>query len=154
MKHFDNEIDQLRYENMILRKRLIMCKESHKRWHLKWNSTFDRLDKMLDDARLNKFINRDAWNMDHDLANLIKKALINFKNYKRHGIPGCFRMDPKNDGKTQEQLEEIWNNILDKMIKSWDIMSMEDSSTRYLDNQKEVDDGLQLFIDYFGYLWD
>ena len=154
MKQFDNELDQLRYENKVLKNRLKMTKESHKRWKLKWNALFDRLDQQLDDARENKFINRDAWNMDHDLADLIKRALINFRNYKRHGIPGCFRMDPKNENKTQEELESIWNNMLDKMIKSWDIMSMEDSSSRYLDHQKEVDDGLQLFIDYFGYLWD
>ena len=154
MKKFDNELEQLRYENDVLKHRLRMCKESHKSWKLRWEAALDKLDKLLDDARLNKFINRDAWNMDHDLADLIKRALINYRYYERQGIPGCFRMDPKNDGKTQEELEEIWNGILDKMIKSWDIMSREDSASRYLDHQKEVDEGLQLFVDYFGYLWD
>ena len=148
------ELEKLKKENEILKQRLRMCKEAHKSWKLKWESRFDKLDQQLDAARKNKFINRDAWNMDHDLADLIKRALVNFKNYNRHGIPGCFKMDPKNDCKSHKELEEIWDNMLDKMIKSWDIMSMEDSSSRYLDNQKEVDEGLQLFIDYFGYLWD
>ena len=150
------KLNKLEHENEILRQRLRMCKESHKSWKLKWEDRFYKLDNELEKARMNKFIHRDTWNMDHNLAKMIKEALVYYKaNRSNDGsIPGCFKLDPTNDDKTQEELLAKWNLTLDKMIKAWDIMGSEDSERRYLNNQKIVDEGLQLFVDYFAYLWD
>ncbi len=45
-----------------------------------------------------------------------------------------------------------WNNTIQKMIDAFELMKY----SRVVDKneQKAIDEGLQLFCEYFSYLWD
>ena len=60
----------------------------------------------------------DTWNMDDTLAMIIAPILRQLKETK-HGVPGTFIHGENND-KTFEQGEKEWDEILDKMIWSFE----------------------------------
>lgn len=75
----------------------------------------------------------DTWNLDHTLAMIILPALIQLK-YTKHGIPGNLEEIPEDYNRNQlvfdfynlvendeefKRSQQRWNNILDKMIWSF-----------------------------------
>ncbi len=93
--------------------------------------------------RLGKYYctRRELWNLDTTLAKVIHDVLVQFKGTGIHGYP-----DSAGD-------EEHWNEILDKMIWSFEAL------TRCgLDNfeadQVKIQEGLDLFAKHFRDLWD
>ena len=81
----------------------------------------------------------DTWSLDYSLSKWILPRLKYFKdNHTSH--PGCFT-------------PEEWDAVLGKMIAAFELISEDD----YLgDNSKQkiVDDGLDLFREFFQHLWD
>ena len=75
-----------------------------------------------------QFSNKDTWSLDHTLSPIILSALLKFKECSgdRKGVPCNLLCEIFPDVKynhTEEQLEEgekAWQEILDKMIYSFD----------------------------------
>ena len=79
-------------------------------------------------------------------------ALPVLKWYKTnaHGIPSmvCIEKEP------MELSQKRWNNILDKMIFSFEIIKKDENLIEPKEVQVRVDEGLVLFAKYFQCLWD
>ena len=89
---------------------------------------------------------KDTWNLDYTIAEFALPRLRRFKEVT-NGYPG-------------ELSEELWDEILDKMIFSLEYtvkeFRMEDEYTdlEFLKSQGEkVQEGLELFGKYFRDLW-
>jgi len=94
----------------------------------------------------------DTWSLDHTLAIIILPALIQLKHTK-HGIPSEFCDDHAADYQTQQSFdfmrddedkvivkgEEKWNEVLDKMIWSFQQLALEDYDNKYHHGKMEID---------------
>ena len=82
----------------------------------------------------------DVWNTDNTLAQLIVPRLQAFKALDKHGGPGDFN-----------SMEE-WNKTIQKMIDAFELMKyvheLDDEDNRI------VEQGLDLFHKYYRSLWD
>ena len=81
---------------------------------------------------------QDTWNLDYYISKFILPRLKLFKKVER-GYP-C-------DLKSIDE----WHDILDKMIASFEILATDEWNTQ--DEQKIVDEGLDLFRKYYQDLW-
>ncbi len=82
----------------------------------------------------------DVWSLDHTLSLIIAPALKMLKD-QQHGYPGD--LEP-----------EQWDEILDKMIFSFNLMSLEGWPSSFREEVEKVQEGLDLFAKYFMALWD
>lgn len=93
---------------------------------------------------ISKITAKECWNLDYTLSKLILPRLIKFKEIVC-GYPG-------NLNSFQE-----WEEILDKMIWSFDyhvkISSAHISYEEIKHNQPKYEEGMKLFIEYYGSLW-
>ena len=82
----------------------------------------------------------EIWNTNNMLAQDIAQRLTAFKALEKHGHPADIKDMRK------------WNNTIQKMIDAFELMKY----SRVVDKneQKAIDEGLQLFCEYFSYLWD
>lgn len=94
----------------------------------------------------------DCWNMDVKLAKIIATHLHAFilaEESGRGGYPGELASTYGEDKAYDE-----WIIILNKMIYAFETYASEDFYCDLPDDVKEkVDEGMQLFIKYFRYLW-
>lgn len=82
----------------------------------------------------------DIWNTNHVLAGIIVSRLWAFKDHEKHGLaPGCADMDE-------------WNKIIQKMIDAFALLKHTYSHTD--EENRVIEEGLDLFRKYFRYLWD
>ena len=82
----------------------------------------------------------EIWNTDNALAQLIVPRLQAFKALDKHGYPpGCMDM-------------REWNNIIQKMIDAFELMKY--VHTPNPDENKTIEQGLDLFRKYYRNLWD
>jgi hypothetical protein len=92
------------------------------------------------------YSDRDLWDFSHYLAEMIPKALRQLKKYQV-GYPVMLT-------------EKEWDIILEKIITGFEaIIAMDDLTIKnywekYPKLKKTSDEGLELFIKYFGDLWD
>ena len=95
----------------------------------------------------------DLWNLDITIANFVLPRLKKFKE-KNDGYPGREEMDTP----------EKWNEALDKMILAFEYVIHEfdwwidtEIKKSHFDEDKRrqavIDEGLQLFVKWFRYLW-
>ena len=101
------------------------------------------------------FSGRDLWSLDYHLAELILPRLIAFKKINRLGVPGILC---KVDGTDQDFEAEgkQWEEILDKMILGFDLL-VKDSYTsveELIENEKKIQEAIDLLAKYFRALWD
>ena len=95
----------------------------------------------------------DVWNLDTRLASIISSHLHAFLKASKgtpRGVPGVVR------SLSTEQGHREWLKIIRKMIYAFDTYLTLDSTEKYdKDSEKtiKVKEGMQLFIDYFNYLW-
>ena len=82
----------------------------------------------------------DTHSMDHTLANIVLPMLKQFKE-GNHGYP---------HGLTEKK----WDNILDKMIYSFEKKLSEDAYDLNDKEQKKMQEGFVLFGKYYQNLWD
>ena len=88
----------------------------------------------------------DLWSLDITLAKYILPRLIRFKETNINSYPPDFK-----------SVDE-WHNVIDKMIKAFEIVVKDD--WRYVGHEeaekknKEYQDGINLFAEYFTELWD
>ena len=111
----------------------------------------------------NKDTERELWNLDITLTELILPRLKAFKEMDRMGYPVIEGIDPQDEKKTTE----TWEGILDDMIKGFEahLQLAKDStydgdedfdyvSQREEQLDKVIDKGLLLFAKHYKSLWD
>lgn len=99
----------------------------------------------------NDFFFEECWNLDMTLSALILPRLIHFRD-NHCGTPGCvFEYDEKGNILNEEEGRQKWEEILDKMIWAFYLYIKEDCNE---ENNKQIDEGLELFAKYFYDLWD
>ena len=97
----------------------------------------------------------DLWDLEYHLAKLILKRLKAYKQMERSGYP------PPDDPKcTEIKNEDDWEKVLDDMIEGFKAYIVERDCVyefnieKYDQSQQKINRGLNLFVKYFGYLWD
>lgn len=105
------------------------------------------------DRRINIEINRyDTWNLDHTLALIILPCLIQLKETKQ-GIPSEFAEVGGEDYNAQDSFDfyketvnenferrcQEWEEVLDKMIWSFQQLALEDYDDQYHHGKAEYD---------------
>lgn len=98
------------------------------------------MNKRQAKKKRNKSIYRDTWNLDFAIAKFVHPRLVRYKQVT-NGYPGILNSP------------EEWNEILDKMIAAFEII-IKDDCCIYKDWQmKIIDEGLDLFREYYFHLW-
>lgn len=131
---------------------------------IKFNINFYFSDAGKAERKLKRF-NRnigvgEMFSLDFYLARIILPRLRYFREYERHGIPSKIyypyqQMDLSFEEK-QELAEKEWNSILDKMIRAFSLHCEDPYDDWEIDSIKkaEVEEGMSLFAEYFGCIWD
>lgn len=83
----------------------------------------------------------EVWNTDNTLAQLIVPRLQAFKALEKHGGPDDFK-----------DMRE-WNNTIQKMIDAFELMKYA-AGKQSDDEEKTIEQGLDLFRKYYRSLWD
>jgi len=104
-------------------------------------------------VRIDKY---DTWGLDHTLALIILPALKQFREH-HHGSPmidECY--DVETGTINDEKLHEAWDNIIDKMISSFEYILMEENSDGIYTREVNelIQEGLDLFGKHYRNLWD
>jgi hypothetical protein len=89
----------------------------------------------------NEFPIEEVWNTDNTLAQLIVPRLLAFKALEKHGGPFEFK-----------DMRE-WNNVIQKMADAFELMKYAGASHTE-DEEKTIEQGLDLFRKYYRSLWD
>ena len=103
--------------------------------------------------------NYDTWSLDHTLALIILPALKQYKE-DTNGHPCGLAPDPTQtrvDGCGNCGCEQKWNEILDKMIWSFEQVVDDDivgyTPEEYKKYNERVQEGLELFGKHYRALW-
>ena len=112
---------------------------------IKWG--FQRMFRGYDDTA--------KWGLDTYLGDIALPVL----KYLRNNKCGIALVEGFEDKSFEEQ-EKAWNDVLDKMIKSFQLIKDDDFDTEvhpiewYKEHQEQIQEGLQLFARYYQNLWD
>jgi len=106
-----------------------------------------------------EFSNEDFYSLDTVLAHVIGPSLKKFRECAvSKSIPAifCYALTdiPALDQKyvTSNNAQNTWENILDAMIKGFDLL-VYDSSTVDKNAMRDIKEGLRLFAAYYSHLW-
>jgi hypothetical protein len=89
------------------------------------------------------FDDTELWNLDTTIAKFIYPRLIAYKAMGQNSYPGKL-----------ESVEQ-WNKVLDKMIFSFHFLSGDEKFQSFEEDEwTNVDEGLALFAEHFGSLWN
>lgn len=112
----------------------------------------ERYSDSLNFYLTNGFFFEECWNLEMTLAALILPRLIHFRD-NHCGTPGCvFEYDERGNILNEEEGYQKWEEILDKMIWAFYLYIKEEDCNE--ENNKQIDEGLELFAKYFRTLWD
>lgn len=89
----------------------------------------------------NDFPIEEVWNTDNTIAQLIVPRLQAFKALDKHGGPPDFK-----------DMRE-WNNAIQKMIDAFELMKYA-GRVNTKEEERTIEEGLDLFRKYFRSLWD
>ena len=89
----------------------------------------------------NDFPIEEVWNTDNTIAQLIVPRLQAFKALDKHGGPPDFK-----------DMRE-WNNAIQKMIDAFELMKYA-GRVNTKEEERTMEEGLDLFRKYFRSLWD
>ena len=83
----------------------------------------------------------ETWNLDETIARFILPRLRHLRE-NTHGYP-------------HDLTEEMWDDIMGKMVKSFELSLLEHGEDGYEEfDQEEMQEGLDLFAKHFRNLWD
>ena len=127
-----------------------LSKKLQSAWSLKKPLYLDKKDKRyprhLKQLKSNGFSDSETWGLYEVIIDFILPRLIRFKEVN-NGYPA---------GMTQEE----WDNIIDKMIFSFQWFKDDDKflhTTMNVDEraagERKYEEGIDLFAKYFRYLW-
>ena len=94
----------------------------------------------------------DVWSLDERLADIISKHLHAFLKAEKGPNGGCpgIIVNQVGEGKAHES----WLQMIRKMIYAFDeYQSVPDKFNIEPEKETRIKEGMQLFIDYFKYLW-
>ena len=83
----------------------------------------------------------EVWNTDNTIAQLIVPRLQAFNALDKHGGPPDFK-----------DMRE-WNNAIQKMIDAFELMKYA-GRVNTKEEERTMEEGLDLFRKYFRHLWD
>ena len=93
-----------------------------------------------------------CWNMDVRLAGIICDYLRMFLQAEKAGPGGCPAIFESMYGR--EKCYKEWLNTIRKMIWAFDqYLATKWQIDKEPETQERIEEGMQLFIKYFGYLW-
>lgn len=96
----------------------------------------------------------DVWNLSNHMAWVLYAQLVRFKRSERSGLPGFIEFE----GYTMEVGLQKWEEILDKMIYSFQEIINDDfhfdTAEEYEVYYNKIQEGLNLFGQYYRGLWD
>jgi len=104
------------------------------------------------------FDTSDLWSLDYSITKFIYPRLKKFVEDGTQGYPS--ELDDK-EFITKHKLKylvgtedkDTWNNILHKMLKTFEILHS-DTYMHDTDDSKEIEEGLRLFSIFYSGLWD
>lgn len=88
----------------------------------------------------------EVWDLQWHTAKYVLPRLKKLRKI-RHGFPAMLC----EEGKTEEESDKEWGDILGKMIKAFELILTDDCDGM---NNPEIDEGTELFGKYFRALWD
>ena len=94
----------------------------------------------------------DVWSLDERLADIISKHLHGFLKAEKGPNGGCpvIIVNQVGEGKAHES----WLQMIRKMIYAFDeYQSVPDKFNIEPEKDVRIKEGMQLFIDYYKYLW-
>ena len=89
----------------------------------------------------NDFPLEEVWNTDSTLSQLIVPRILAFKTLDKHGCPSDFDDMRK------------WNNTIQKMADAFELMKYA-GTTHTEEEERTIEQGLDLFRKYYRNLWD
>ena len=89
----------------------------------------------------NDFPIEEVWNTDNTLAQLIVPRLQAYKALDKHGCPPAFK-----------DMRE-WNNAIQKMTDAFELLKYA-YGVQTKEEERVIEQGLDLFRKYFRSLWD
>ena len=89
----------------------------------------------------------DHWNLSRDIAVILIPMLENFRE-NTSGCPGSIHENNPENG------FEVWKSYLTAMISAFQIITTINDFERTKQQERIVQDGLNLFARYFEHLWD
>jgi len=97
----------------------------------------------------------DVWSLDYTLALIITPALKYYRKY-HHGSPHMKEFFDEKTGKTLPGLHKKWDEIIDKMVWSFEAILRDDDleQKNHKKYTERIEEGLRLFAEYFRALWD
>ena len=100
------------------------------------------MKKKYDDSidYINGYPISEVWGTYHYLAREIAPRLKAFKAHKKHGWPEDF------------ENQEDWNKAIQKMIDAFELLKHITSFSE--EEEKIIEEGLELFCRLYRYLWD
>ena len=100
------------------------------------------MKKKYDDSidYINGYPISEVWGTYHYLAREIAPRLKAFKAHKKHGWPEDF------------ENQEDWNKAIQKMIDAFELLKHITSFSE--EEEKIIEEGLELFCRHYRYLWD
>lgn len=103
------------------------------------------------------FDERDLWSLDYTLAKWILPRLIKFKEVADGGIPCNLENHNLGPDYTSEEFlkaKQEWRYVQNKIISAFRLIIKDvDGSILSEEEQKEMDEGLDLFRKYLRNLW-
>ena len=97
------------------------------------------MNKRQAKKKRNKSIYRDTWNLDWAIAKFIHPRLVRFKE-----VTNCHPCLLS---------EQEWDDVLDKMIKAFELIITKDLWSISAEEEKQINDGLDLFRKWYFDLW-
>jgi len=104
-------------------------------------SNYKRYIRYWFQRRIRGWDDSDCWSLDHTIGKFVLPRLKRYKEIT-NGYPAIF-----ND-------IEDWHNILDKMIAGFELISNDEFYLLSNENEKIVEEALDLFRQYYRGLWD
>ena len=94
----------------------------------------------------------DVWSLDERLAGIISRHLHAFLKAEKGPNGGCPEIIVNQVG--ERKAHESWLQMIRKMIYAFDeYQSMPDKFNIEPEKDARIKEGMQLFIDYYKYLW-
>lgn len=109
---------------------------------------------------------QDLWNLDVTLAAVIAPALKAFRDAKKNGLPSWSFDEPGKPDHSEEEWTKAHVNfaiVMNKMIRAFELVIYEEIfddepfhkyMERRREQDKEIQEGLELFAKHFMSLWD
>lgn len=92
----------------------------------------------------------DMWDLYVTIARFVAPRLRRFRELHQVGFPASLIKDWEDMSANHNAVAE-WHAILAKMQTAFDLLAENETK---IEDQSKIDEGLKLFAEYFGGLWD